>query len=196
MSAEDRTVTLRASRLKILPQVIVLVAFLLPFLLLAIVSGYALAGKHNIELADLAIFAMMVAIPLIFTWFLVRTLRRLADPDLLGVTIDGVELTVHGTRLYHSWSALGKPVLQLSNSKSAARSIVLPQHSGGKLVILAEDYECDPRDILIILEQAKAGFLTESVRKPSNALYAFLAIPASCITLSASIIGVMWIALR
>jgi len=196
MSAENHTVTLRASRLKILPQAIVLTAFLLPFLLLAIISGYAPAGKHHVELADIAIFAIMVAIPLIFTWLLVRTLRRLADPDLLSVTIDGVELTVNGTRLYHSWSALGKPVLQLLNSKSVARSIVLPQHSGGKLVILAEDYECDPRDILVILEQAKAGFLTESVIKPSNALYAFLAIPASCITLSASIIGVMWIALR
>lgn len=196
MSAENRTVPLRASRLKILPQAIVLAAFLLPFLLLAIISGYALAGKHHVELADLAMFAIIVALPLIFTWLLVRTLRRLANPDLLSVTIDGVELTVNGTRLYHSWSALGKPVLQILNSKSAARSIVLPLHSGGKLVILAEDYECDPGDILVILEQAKAGFLTESVRKSSNALYAFLAIPASCITLSASIIGVMWIVLR
>jgi len=196
MSAENRTVTLRASRLKILPQAIVLAAFLLPFLLLAIISGYALAGKHHVEPADLAIFAILVTIPLIFTCFLVRTLRRLADPDVLGVTIDGVELTVRGTRRYHSWSALGKPVLQFLNSKSAARSIVLPQHRGSNLVILAEDYECDPGDILVILEQAKAGFLIESVRKPSNALYALLAIPASCITLSASIIGVVWIALR
>jgi hypothetical protein len=196
MSAENRTVTLKASRLKILPQAIVLVAFLLPFSLLAIISGYTLAGKYHVELADLAIFAIMVAIPLIFTWLLVRTLRRLADPDLLGVTVGGVELTVHGTRLYHSWSALGNPVLQLLNSKSAARSIVLPQHSGGKLIIAAEDYEYDPGDILVILEQAKAGFLTEPVKKSSNALYAFLAIPASCITLSVSIIGVMWIALR
>lgn len=56
MSAENRTVTLRASRLKILPQAIVLAAFLLPFLLLAIISGYALAGKHHVEPADLAIF--------------------------------------------------------------------------------------------------------------------------------------------
>jgi hypothetical protein len=196
MSAENRTVTLKASRLKILPQAIVLAAFLLPFLLLAIISGYTVAGKRHVELGDLAIFAIMVAIPLVFTWFLVRTLRRLADPDLLGVTIDGVELTVNGTRLYHSWSSCVKPVLQFLNSKSAARSIVLPQHCGGKLVILAEDYEYDPGDILVILEQAKAGFLTEPVRKRSNALYAFLAIPASCITLSASIIGVMWIALR
>ncbi|MEG8026510.1 hypothetical protein QP162_22865 [Sphingomonas aurantiaca] len=118
MSAENRTVTLRASRLKILPQAIVLAAFLLPFLLLAIISGYALAGKHHVEPADLAIFAILVTIPLIFTCFLVRTLRRLADPDVLGVTIDRVELTVRGTRRYHSWSALGKPVLQFLNSKA------------------------------------------------------------------------------
>jgi hypothetical protein len=65
-----------------------------------------------------------------------------------------------------------------------------------KLVIAVEDYAHQPDDILLVLKQAKAGFVTEPAQKPSNALYAFLAIPASCITLGISIIGLAWIALR
>jgi hypothetical protein len=193
MNAENRAVTLKASRLKLVPQAIVLVAFLLPFALLAISYSYALVRKNHVELADLAILAIFAAIALLFVWLQVRTLRRLARPDLLSVTTGGVELTFQGRTLYHSWSALGEPVLRRLNGKSAARSIVMPQRSGGKLVIAAEDYAHEPDDILVILKQAKAGFVTEPAQKPSNALYAFLAIPASCITLGISIIGLVWI---
>ncbi len=140
MNAENRAVTLKASRLKLLPQAILLVAFLLPFALLAISYGYALVRKDRVELADLAILAIFTPIALVFVWLQVRTLRRLARPDLLRVTTGGVELTFQGTRLYHSWSALGEPVLRRLNGKGAARSIVMLQRSGGKLVIAAEDY--------------------------------------------------------
>jgi len=193
MNAENRAVTLKTSRLKLVPQAIVLVAFLLPFALLALSYGYALVRKNHVELADLAILAIFAAIALLFVWLQVRTLRRLARPDLLSVTTGGVELTFQGRTLYHSWSALGKPVLRRLNGKSAARSIVMPQRSGSKLVIAAEDYAHEPDDILVILKQAKAGFVTEPAQKPSNALYTFLAIPASCITLGISIIGLVWI---
>lgn len=193
MNAENRAVTLKTSRLKLVPQAIVLVAFLLPFALLALSYGYALVRKNHVELADLAILAIFAAIALLFVWLQVRTLRRLARPDLLSVTTGGVELTFQGRTLYHSWSALGKPVLRRLNGKSAARSIVMPQRSGSKLVIAAEDYAHEPDDVLVILKQAKAGFVTEPAQKPSNALYTFLAIPASCITLGISIIGLVWI---
>lgn len=196
MNAENRAVTLKASRLKLLPQAIVLVAFLLPFALLAISYGYALVGKDYVEVADLAIFAILTAILLLFAWLQVRTLRRIANPDLLGVTVGGVELTTQGKRLYHPWSTLGEPVLRRLSGKSATRSIVLPQCSGGKLFISAEDYAHQPDDILLVLRHAKAGFVTELPQKPSNALYVFLAIPASCITLGISIIGLAWIFLR
>ena len=196
MNAENRAVTLKACRLKLLPQAIVLVAFLLPFARLAISYGYALVRKDRVQLADIAILAIFTPIALLFVWLQVRTLRRLARPDLLRVTTGGVELTFQGTRLYHSWSALGEPVLRRLNGKSAARSIVMPQRSGGKLVIAAEDYAHEPNDILVILKQAKAGFVTEPAQKPSNALYAFLAIPASCITLGISVIGLVWIVFR
>jgi len=196
MTAENRAVTLKVSRLKLLPEAIVLVAFLLPLALLAVSYGHVLVGKDHVELADLGNFAILTAMSLVFVWLQVRTLRRLARPDLLSVTVGGVELTFQGTRIYHSWSALGEPVLQRLNSKSAARSIVLPQRGGDKLVIAAEDYAHKPDDILAILKQAKAGFVTEWAQTPSNALYAFLAIPASCITLGISIIGLVWIAFR
>ncbi len=195
MNAEDRIVTLKASRLKLLPQAIVLVAFLLPFALLAISYGYAVVRKDHVELADLASLAIPIAMSLLFVWLQARTLRRLAHPDLLSVTVGGVELTFRGTRVNHSWSALGEPVLRCLNGKSAARSIVLPLRSGGKLVIAAEDYAHEPNDILVVLKQAKTGVIIEPAQKPSNALYAFLAIPASCITLGISIIGLVWIAI-
>ncbi|RMB51733.1 hypothetical protein C8J44_2752 [Sphingomonas sp. PP-CE-3A-406] len=196
MNAENRAVTLKASRLKLLPQAIVLVAFLLPFALLAISCGHTLVGKDHVELADLSILAILTAMALLFVWLEVRTLRRLVHSDLLTVTMGGVELILQRTRLYHSWSDLGEPVLQRLNGKSAARSIVLPQRSGGNLVIAAEDYAHEPGDILVILKQAKAGLLIEPAQKPSNAIYVFLAIPASCITLGISIIGLVWITFR
>ncbi|TCP99563.1 hypothetical protein C8J46_103451 [Sphingomonas sp. PP-F2F-A104-K0414] len=196
MNGENSAVTLKASRLKLLPQAIVLVAFLLPFALLTISYGYALCAKDYLELADLAIFAILTAILLLFVWLQVRTLRRIANPDLLGVTADGVELTTQGTRHYYPWSTLGEPVLRRLSGKSAALSIVLLQRGGGNLVIAAEDYAHQPGDILLVLKQAIAGFVTELPEKPSNALYAFLAIPASCITLGISIFGLAWIALR
>lgn len=196
MSAETRAVTLKASRLKLLPQAIVLSAFLLPFAFLAISYGHALMLEGNVGKTGLAIFAILAAMSFLFVWLQVRTLRRLVYPDLLSVTAGGVDLTRWRTKLYHSWSALDEPVLQRLNGKSAARSIVLPQRSGGKLVIAVEEYAHDPNDILTILKQAKAGLVTEPAQEPSNALYAFLAIPASCLTLGISIIGVVWIALR
>lgn len=63
---------LKASRLKLLPQAIVLVAFL------AISYGYALVGKDHVELADLAFLAILTAMALLFVWLQVRTLRRIA----------------------------------------------------------------------------------------------------------------------
>jgi hypothetical protein len=91
MNAENRAVTLKASRLKLVPQAIVLVAFLLPFALPAKSYGYALVRKDRVELADLAILAIFTSIALLFVWLQVRTLRRLARPDLLSVTTGGVD---------------------------------------------------------------------------------------------------------
>jgi hypothetical protein len=196
MSAETHAVTLKVSRLRLLPQAIVLLAFLLPVAFLATICGYTLMGKDHVEITGLFAFAILAAMSLLFVWFQVRTLRRLVHPDLLSVTVGGVELTLGRTRRYHSWPALEEPVLRRLSGKSAARSIVLPQRSGGKLIIAAEDYAHEPDDILIILKQAKAGLVTEPARKSSNALYAFLAIPASCVTLGISIIGLAWIAFR
>lgn len=196
MSAETRAVTLKASRLKILPQAIVLLAFLLPFVFLAVSYGHALVGEDYLGMTGLAIFAILAAMSLLFVCLEVRTLRRLVNPDLLSVTVGGVEITLRRMRRYHSWSALDEPVLRRLSGKSAARSIVLTQRSGGKLVIAAEDYAYEPHDILTILKQAKAGLLTEPVQKSSNAFYAVLAIPASCVTLGISIIGLVWIAFR
>jgi hypothetical protein len=196
MSAETHAVTLKVSRLRLLPQAIVLLAFLLPVAFLATICGYALIGEDHIGMTDLAIFAILVAMLVLFVWLQVRTLRRLVHPDWLSVTVGGVELTLGRTRRYHSWSALDEPVLRRLNVRSAARSIVLPQRSGGKLIIAAEDYAHAPDDILTILKQAKAGLVIEQARKSSNALYASLAIPASCVTLGISIIGLVWIAFR
>ncbi|MBB4619927.1 hypothetical protein [Sphingomonas abaci] len=194
MSAEIRAVTLKVSRLRLLPQVIVLLAFLLPVAFLATMFGYALMGEDHVGMAGLAMFAILTAISLLFVWLQVRTVRRLVHPDLLSVTVGGVELTLGRTRRYHPWLALEEPVLRRINGKGAARSIVLPQRSGGKLIIAAEDYAHDPADILTILKQAKVGLVTEPDQKSSNALYVFFAIPASCVTLGVSIVGIIWMA--
>lgn len=196
MSAEIRAVTLKVSRLRLLPQVVVLLAFLLPVAFLATMFGYALMGEDHVGMAGLAMFAILAAMSLLFVWLQVRTVRRLVHPDLLSVTVGGVELTLGRTRRYHPWSALGEPVLRRMNGKGEARSIVLPQRSGGKLIIAAEDYAHDPNDILTILKKAKVGLVTETAQKSSSALYVFLAIPASCVTLGISIIGIIWMAFR
>ena len=196
MSAETRAVTLKVSRLRLLPQAIVLLAFLVPIAFLAIIYGCALMSQDHVEVTGLAVFVILAAMSLLFVWLQVRTLRRLVHPDLLSVTVGGIELTLGRTRRYHSWSALDEPVLRRLNGKSAARSIVLRQRSGGKLIIAVKDYAHESDDILTILKQAKDGLVTEPARKSSNSLYAFLAIPASCVTLGISTIGLVWIAFR
>lgn len=91
MSAKTHAVTMKVSRLRLLPQAIVLSTFLLPVAFLATICGYTLMGKDHTEMTGLAAFAILTAMSLLFVWFQVRTLRRLVHPDLLSVTVGGVE---------------------------------------------------------------------------------------------------------
>jgi hypothetical protein len=196
MNDENRAITLSTSRMKLVPQAIVLTAFIIPFGLLSVGSGYALAGKDYVKLDDIAIFALPTAILMFFAWLQVRTLRRIASPDLLGVTVNGLELTTRGTRQYHPWATLGEPEMRRLSGKSASRSLIFPRRASGRLVIPIEEYRHLAEDILLVLKQAKAGSLIELPQEPSNSLYMFLAVPAACLTLSIVLVGLALMFLR
>lgn len=122
-------------------------------------------------------------------WFQVHKLLRMAKPDILTITPTGLRLISAGRRSDHLWAKLGEPKERRLSGKSVARSIVIPTSSGGMLVILAEEYANRVEDILAALKQAKMGLPIDAPPRSSQALYLYLAIPASTLVLGIVLAG-------
>ncbi|MBO9623325.1 MAG: hypothetical protein J7500_11500 [Sphingomonas sp.] len=182
-------VTFSGSRLKLVPQAIMNLAFILPFGLLWIGLVFEIGSNAGTTPRILAGGMLVTLVVAVFIWFQLLTLRRMAKPDLLTVTPAGLDLIMAGRRQHHLWATLGEPEIRLLGGKSAARSIVLPLRAGGRVIILAEGYSSRAEDILRALRQAKAGLAIEPPRRSSQALYIFLAIPASCFVLGIVLAG-------
>jgi hypothetical protein len=184
MGAHNKYITFCGSRLKLVPQSIVLTAFIIPFGLLLVGYGFALARRDYVELSNIAFLVALTAFVGFLIWAQAHTVRRIAGPDLLAVTMSGLDLTIKGNKEHYSWMTLGQPEIRRLSEKTASRSITISKKGGGQLVIRAEEYVHRVEDILQALTQAKVGILVPLPEQPSQALYLYLAIPASILTLA------------
>lgn len=189
MTEPRAAVAFNASRTKLISQAIVLAAFMLPCVVLSVISAVTLSQEDGVQFAQVAVFAAVTGLAGFFVAAVTHTLQRIAAPDLLIVTSNGLDLTIRGKRLYYPWTTLGEPELRRLSAKSASTSVVLPRLPGGKLVIMAEEYEHRARDILEALKQARGGGLIDPPQRQSQALYLFLAVPASSLTLGIVLAG-------
>jgi hypothetical protein len=190
MNPATQTVTFSGSRLKLVPQAIVLLAFILPlgFLWFGISFevarlGFSTPGRH------VGFAFVLTTVVGFLIWSELHTLRRIARPDLLTVASTGFGLISGGRRQYHAWAKSGAPEMRQLSGKSVARSIVVPLSSGGRVVILAEEYANRAEDVLKALEQAKAGLPIDPPQRSSEALYRYVAIPASTLVLGIVLAG-------
>ena len=190
MSPSTRAVTFSGSRLKLVPQAIVLLAFILPMGLLWFGLLFEL-GRLALPTSRIVGFALMTMVLGFLIWSELNTLRRMANPDLLTVAPTALGLISAGRRRNYSWAMLGEPELRRLGGKSAAQSIVVPISGGGRVIILAEEYANGAEDILKALKQAKMGLSIDAPQRSSQALYLYLAIPASTLVLGIFLVG-LW----
>lgn len=189
MDARHRSITFRASRLKLLPQAIVLSAFTLPLSVLWVGCVFYLLRNQSIQLSVLVFAGMLTAALGFFAWAQFRAIHRLISPDLISVSISGIETAIGRDLHQHSWVMLGDPEIRLLNRKSSARSIMFPRHDGKHIIVRSEEYDHSPDIILAALKQARKGILVEPPRPLPPSSYIFLALPASCITLGIALAG-------
>ncbi len=189
MDPRHRSITFRASRLKLLPQAIVLLAFTLPLSVLWAGCSFYLLQNQDIQLFALVFAGMLTAAVGFFAWAQSRTIHRLMRPDLISVSISGIE-TATGRDLHHySWMMLGELEIRRLNSKSCARSIILSRNDGKYIIVRAEEYDHSPDTIFATLKQARKGILVEPPKPSHPAAYILLALPASCVTLGIVLAG-------
>lgn len=190
MVSSAQTVTFTGSRVKLVPQAILLMAFILPFGLLCPGVLFAISRKGpTLGLIGGGALLMMVLASLI--WFELLTLRRIARPDVLTLAPTTLRVVVAGRTRSISWTKLGTPELQRLSGRSAARSIVVPVAGGGSVVIAAEEYSSGVHDILGALNQAKAGLPIDVPKRSSQKPYLYVAIPASTLVLGIVLVGLM-----
>lgn len=172
-----------------LPQAIVLLAFTVPLSVLWVGCIFYLFRNQDIQLSGLA-FAGTITVTLgFFAWAQSAAIRRLITPDLISVSISGIETAIGHDLHHHSWMMLGEPEIRRLNSKSSARSIMLPRHDGKYIIVRTEEYEHSPDIILATLKQARKGILVEPPKSSPSAAYIFFALPASCVTLGIALTG-------
>ncbi len=189
MDARHRSITFRASRLKLLPQAIVLLAFTVPLSVLWVGCIFYLFRNQDIQLSGIAFAGMITATLGFFAWAQSGAIHRLMRPDLMSVSISGIETAIGRDLHHHSWMMLGEPEIRRLNSRSSARSIILPKHDGKYIIVKAEEYDHSPDVIMAALKQARKGILIEPSRPSPPSSYIFLALPASCITLGIALAG-------
>jgi len=183
-----QTVTFVGSRLKLAPQAIVLMAFMLPLGFLGAGIPFAMS-REGPTLTLIGGLALVMTALAPFLWLELLTLRRMATPDVLILAPSALRMTVAGRTRTIPWTRLGTPYLQRPSGRSAARSIVVPVVGGRDLVIAAEEYAIGVHDVLNALIQAQAGLPIDTPARSSRAAYLYIAIPASTLVLGIVVFG-------
>ncbi|RSV39541.1 hypothetical protein CA234_14930 [Sphingomonas sp. ABOLE] len=188
MLSSSETITFTGSRLKLVPQAIVLMAFILPLGFLG--AGFVFAiGREGATPASIGGGALMMTALAWLIWLELVTLRRIAKPDVLMLAPTGLRMIVAGRTRTIPRTKLGTPELHKLSGRSAARSIIVPVAGGSRVVIAAEEYAVGVQDILKALNQTKAGLPIDAPEHSSQAPYLYIAIPASTLVLGIMLVG-------
>lgn len=182
MRASTHDLCFRTSRLKIVPQLIVSAALLLPFSAFLLLMAAAPFMRGSPNPAHLAFAALFLAITILLLWMQYHTILRFIRPDELTIRRNGLQVSVHGHSAFYEWELIGEPEAKRLSGDGAAETLHIPIAGRRGLVLQTEEYLHRTRDILHVIREARAGTLVDMPAAPSRALYIYLAIPASLAT--------------
>lgn len=188
MAGSPDTITFRASRMKLLPALLVCLAFAVP---LTCYSAMMLVLRLRGELATtwqgLLAEALVHATSALFIWMCAVTARRLVRPDSLRLYGDGIAFTYLGRGEWHPWCDVGDAEAVRRSPNSAARDIIIPLSvpKRRRIRVRGEEYDHTVDDMLSAIKATRSGAVPAPPPPAPLTAYRSIALPSAVLTFGA-----------